>query len=226
MKPRFHSALFFLFAIVSSCSTKQDEELKDSPLLGEGFGISTATILVKDLDSTRNYFTKVLGFKMPEKFQKGIYDGTLSAAVSFADFSAIELLSLNDTGKVVPKDSFLISFAKQYEGVRLYSFFTSSVDTTRNWLHTQGFKIDTPSSGRVATEMPKGWDWDDGGPQWRSIDFNTKNPPAYLPAFMEITGMPYEEINSQWKPYSWRKYYDDNFFTGCCQRSEYCPQRI
>ena len=151
VKPGFHSALFFLFAIVSSCSTKQDEELKDSPLLGEGFGISTATILVKDLDSTRNYFTKVLGFKMPEKFQKGIYDGTLSAAVSFADFSAIELLSLNDTGKVVPKDSFITSFLKQDEGVRLYSFFTSSVDTTRNWLHTQRFKIDTPRSGRPTT---------------------------------------------------------------------------
>jgi cbb3-type cytochrome c oxidase subunit III len=210
VKPRFHSALFFLFAIISSCSSKQDEELKDSPLLGEGFGISSATIFVNDLDSTRNYFTKVLGFKMPEKFQKGIYDGTLSAAVNFADFSAIELLSTNDTGKVVPKDSFITSFLKQDEGVRLYSFFTSSVDTTRNWLTTQGFKIDTPRSGRVATEMPKGWDWDDGGPQWRSIDFNTKNPPAYLPAFMEITGMPYQDINSQWKPYSWRKYYEDN----------------
>lgn len=147
---------------------------------------------------------------MPEKFEQGIYDGTLSAAVNFPDFSAMELLSLNDTGKVVPKDSFLISFAKKHEGVRMYSLFTSSVDTTFSWLNAQGFKIDSPSSGRAATEIPKGWNWDDGGPQWRNVGFNKKNPPAYLPGFMEYIGLPYREIQSEWKPYSWRKYYDEH----------------
>ena len=173
-------------------------------------GISGASLLVQNLDSTRNYYTKVLGFKMPEKFEKGLYDGTLSAAISFPDFSSFELLSIKDTALVAAKHSFIDSFLKQYEGVRMYSLFTSSVDTTRNWLNSQGFKIDSPRSGRIATEMPKGWDWDDGGPQWRSVTFNTKNPPAYLPGFLEVVGLPYQEIQAQWKPYVWRKYYDEH----------------
>ena len=166
--------------------------------------------MVKDLDSTRNYYQKVLGFKMPEKFEKGMYDSTISASVSFADFSALELISVKDTGQVKKWPAFITAFLKRHEGVRLYSLYTSSVDTTRNWLKIQGFKIDTPRSGRVTTEMPKGWDWDDGGPQWRTLAFNTENPPAYLPGFIEITGIPYQEIQSEWKPYSWRKYYDEH----------------
>ena len=94
--------------------------------------------------------------------------------------------------------------------MRVYSLYTSSIDTTRNWLNAQGFKIDSPQAGRVTTEIAKGWDWDDGGPQWRSIAFNTSNPSAYLPGFIEIVGMPYQDIQSEWKPYSWRKYYDEH----------------
>lgn len=195
---------------ISSCTYRADKEPAYSPLLGAGFGISSATVIVKDLDSTRNYYQKVLGFKMPEKFQKGMYDSTISASVSFADFSALELISVKDSGQVKKWPAFISSFLKRHEGVRVYSLYTSSVDTTRKWLNSQGFKIDSPRSGRVTTEMPKGWDWDDGGPQWRNIAFNTENPPAYLPEFVEIIGMPYQEIQSEWKPYSWRKYYDEH----------------
>ncbi|MEO6550048.1 MAG: c-type cytochrome [Ferruginibacter sp.] len=210
MSANFRIALFIFFGFISSCSSKQEKELTSSRLLGAGFGISGATLIVKDLDSTRKYYAKVLGFKMPEKLDKGIYDGTLSASVSFADWSAFELLSVNDTGRVAVKDSFIISFLKHYEGVRLYSLFSSSVDTTFDLLNSRGFKIDSPQSGRVTTEIPKGWGWDDGGPQWRSLTFNTKNPPAYLPGFIEYIGLPFLEIQSEWKPYSWRKYYDDH----------------
>ncbi|MEP6701066.1 MAG: c-type cytochrome, partial [Bacteroidota bacterium] len=42
-----------------------------------------------------------------------------------------------------------------------------------------------------------------------SIEFNGRNPPAYLPGFMELVGLPYQEIQSDWNPYSWRKYYKD-----------------
>lgn len=210
MKANFQTALVILIACISSCTSKKDKEINSNRLLGEGLGISGATIIVKDLDSTRKYFTKVLGFKMPEKLEKGMYDGTLSTAINFSDFSNLELLGINDTGKVAVKDSFITSFAKQHEGLRMYSVFTSSVDTTFNWLHAQGYTLDSPKSGRVTTEIPKGWGWDDGGPQWRNVSFNTKNPPAELPVFMEYVGLPYQEIQSQWKPYSWRKYYDEH----------------
>jgi len=210
VKVNFNTASFILLGFISSCTSRQDKELDNRPLLGAGFGIGSATLIVKDLDTTRNYYAKVLGFKMPEKFQNGFYDGTLSASVSFPDFSSIELLSVKDTALLATKHSFITSFLKHFEGVRVYSLSTSSVDTTLSWLHSQGFKIDSIRSGRVTTELPKGWDWDDGGPQWRNIEFNTKNPPAYLPGFMEFVGLPYQEIQSQWKPFSWRKYYDNH----------------
>lgn len=212
MNVNSHAALFIIIGLISSCTAKQDTEPDTSPLLGAGPGISSATVLVQGLDSARNYYTKVLGFNMPlpEKFQNGMYDGTLSASVSFPDLSSIELLAVKDTGIVAARHSFITSFLKQYEGVRVYSVFTSSVDTTTNWLHLRGFKTGAPRSGRVTTEMPKGWDWDDGGPQWRSIEVESKKPSAYLPGFTEVVGLPYEEIQNAWKPYSWRKYYEEH----------------
>ena len=213
MKGIFNTALFILFGFISSCSTaKEEKEPDSSPLPGAGIGITSTTLIVQNLDSTRNYYEEILGFKMPlpKDFQNGIYDGTLSASVSFPDLSSIEILSLKDKGKGAEKYPFIASSLKNYEGVRLYSLFTSSVDTTLKWLNSQGFKVDSPRSGRVTTRLPKGWDWDDGGPQWRSIKFSSRNPPAYLPGFMEIVGLPYQEIQNEWRPYSWRKYYDNH----------------
>lgn len=210
MKLSIQIAWVILAGFIASCSSRQEKEIDTKPLLGAGLGISGATLIVQNLDSARNYYTKVLGFKMPEKFQQGIYEGTLSAAIGFPDLTSLELISVKDTGLVKMKHSFISSFAKQYEGVRMFALSTSSVDTTRNWLQAQGFKMDSVRSGRVATEMPKGWDWDDGGPQWRSIEFDTLNKPAFLPGFFEVAGMPYQEIQNDWKPYSWRKYYDEH----------------
>ena len=130
MKANFHSALLILSVTICSCTSKQEVKPENGRLLGAGFGIGGATLIVKDLDSTRNYFTKVLGFKMPEKFQKGSYDGTISASVSFAEGSSMELLSLKDTGLVAIKHSFITSLLKRYNGVRVYSVYTSSADTT------------------------------------------------------------------------------------------------
>jgi len=212
MKPNFHAALFILVTLISSCTSKQDKEPNNSLLLGTGFGIAGATIFVQDLDSARNYYANVLGFKMPlpKDFTKGMYDSTLSASIGFPDQSSIELLSVKDSALVAKKDSFITSFLKHYEGVRLYSLSTSSADTTRNWLNAQGFKTDSIRSGRTAAEKPKGWDWDDGGPQYRSVEFNSKNPPAYLPGFMEFIGLFYQETQDTWEPLEWRKFFEDN----------------
>src|SRR5689334_8613430 len=105
MKASFHSTghivLFFLVAFISSRTIKQDKKIESTPLLGAGFGIMNVSIMVKDLDSSRNYYDSILGFTMPphKGFHKGIYDGTLTASLSFPDGSSMELLSVNDTNK-------------------------------------------------------------------------------------------------------------------------------
>lgn len=209
MKAIFYTALCIVFGLLSACTSKTDKKLNNSRLLGTGFGINSATMIVKNLDRTRNYYAEVLGFDMPppEKFEEGDYVGTRSAFVYFPDLSSLELLSVKDTGLVAAKHSFITSFWQQQEGVRLYSLSTSSADTTHQWINAQGFKTDSIQSGRSTKEKPKGWDYDDGGAQWRSLEFNRKNPPAYLPSFMEWVGFPYPEYQENWKPYSWRKYY-------------------
>lgn len=82
---------------------------------------------------------------------------------------------------VAVNDSFMVSFLKRHSDISLYSVFTTSVDATFNWLRAQGLRTDAPRSGRVNVEIPKGWSWDDGGAQWRSIALNTKDSAAYLP---------------------------------------------
>ncbi len=214
MNANLRSILIMLFGFISACTTQQENEIEidNRPLLGTGLGINKTTVFVQDLDSARNYYTKVLGFPMPlaKDFQNGMYDGTLSAVVNFPDMSSLELLSVKDTGGVVVKDSFITSFLKHNEGVRLYSLHTSSADSTIGWLRGRGYKIDSARSGRSSKEISKGWDWDDGGPQWLSVELNSKNPPAYLPGFVNFPGLPYKDIQDYWKPYSGRKYYDSS----------------
>ena len=75
MKAISYTALFIVFGLISSCTFKQDKEPTNNLLLGAGFGINNATLIVKNLDSTRKYFGEVLGFDMPlpEKFEEGTY---------------------------------------------------------------------------------------------------------------------------------------------------------
>jgi mono/diheme cytochrome c family protein/rhodanese-related sulfurtransferase len=207
---KFTLSPYIFLALFTDCTTKQqDATPKTNRLIGDGFGIQSATLIVKNLDSTRNYFTDVLGFSMtpPKRYAKGIYDGTQMASVSFADFTTFDILSTIDS---VAKAGKQASFLKQNKIAGLYSFSTSSVDTTTNWLHSQGFKTGSVKTGRSAKEIAKGWDWDDGGPQWRSVEFNHKNTQSYLPNFLEYTGLPYKEIQDEWKPAAWRKYYEKN----------------
>ncbi|MHA4844159.1 VOC family protein [Flavitalea antarctica] len=97
-----------MIGCVSSWRSTPEKELFNSRLPGDGFGIYSATVMVKNLDSTRNYYINILGFKMPEKFEKRIYEGTLMAYVAFPDFSYIELLSFKDTALIEKKTFFLL----------------------------------------------------------------------------------------------------------------------
>ena len=188
-----------LIVLIVSCT--KEEDVNSKALVGSGFGIGKATLIVQDLDSTRKYYADVLGFGMPaqDKYKDGYYAGTRSASAEFADGSSFELLGIRDTSLVLNTYSFIPTFLKQHEGLRLYSFSTSSADTTRQWLCSRGFKMDSIRSGRSSSEPEKGWNWDDGGPEWWAAEFDSKNPPAYLPNFVEIAQFPYREIESQWE---------------------------
>src|SRR5690349_15882906 len=121
MKFKFHPELCFLFIMFSACTstpssttistTSKEKDSANKLLLGAGFGIETATVIVQDMDSASKYYAKVLGFKMPEKPEKGLYEGTQSAYVRFGDFSSFELLSVKDTALVEKKHSFISTFA-------------------------------------------------------------------------------------------------------------------
>ncbi|WP_159469288.1 c-type cytochrome [Dyadobacter sp. 3J3] len=212
MKGNLKTASIIIFGFILSCTSKQNKDIDNNQLLGAGFGINSATLVVKSLDSARKYYTDVLGFDMPkaENFEQGLYKGTLSALVNFPDQSYLELLAVNDTGKVADTDSFITSFQKHNQGVRLYSVSTSSTDTTFRWLNTKQLTTDSIKSGRGTKKKPEGWSFDDGGAQWRSIDFDTINPPPYLPNFMEYVDYPYRELEEEWSPAVWRRYYESN----------------
>ncbi len=205
----YNSILIFLVFFTACTTKKQDEVSKIKQLLGDGFGLISATVIVKNLDSARNYYTDTLGFSMPpaKRYEKGIYDSTQMASVFFSDFATFDLLSTSDSVSKAGKQA---SFFKQNKNAGLYSFSTSSVDTTANWLYSQGFKTGKIRVGRSTKEIAKGWDWDDGGPQWRNVAFESKNTKAHMPNFLEYTGLPYKDIQAEWKPAAWRKYYEKN----------------
>ncbi|MCF2488104.1 c-type cytochrome [Dyadobacter sp. CY347] len=213
MKVIVQSAFIVLFGFISSCTSKQKKDIDNKQLLGAGFGISGATLVVQKLDSARKYYSDVLGFDMPkaENVEPGLYKGTLAAVVNLPDQSYLELLAVNDTGKVAVEDSFITSFRKHNQGIRLYSLSTSSTDTSFRWLAAKEMKTDSIKSGRYSTRKAKGWSFDDGGAQWRSVDFDTTNPPPYLPNFIEYVGFPYQELEDEgWNPVLWRRYYKPN----------------
>jgi mono/diheme cytochrome c family protein/rhodanese-related sulfurtransferase len=193
-----HHLIVLVLAISSLLPACENQKSNHDSLLGLGLGISDATVVVSNLDSARLHYTEDLGFDIPkpEKYAKGIYQGSIGFSAFFPDMSALEFITLKDsTAKA--KHSFIGSFLKKQEGVRLYDLSTSAAKNTLDWLNTRGFAIDSVQEGRGAAELPKGWDWDDGGPQWRQVSLNPKNPPAYLPGFMEYIGLPYQDYQKE-----------------------------
>ncbi|MES2796481.1 MAG: c-type cytochrome [Bacteroidota bacterium] len=217
MKPNFtfrssHSIFIFLLFFIACTKKKPNDSPINKQLLGDGFGLNGATIIVKNLDKARNYFADTLGFSMPPatRFENGIYDNTRTASIFFADFSTFDLLANIDSVSKLTKKPIESAFLKQIKSTGIYSFSTSSVDTTKKWLQLQAFKTDSVRKGRSVKQIAKGWDWDDGGPQWRNLEFESKNTQSHLPSFIEYMGLPYKDIQVEWKPVAWRQYYPKN----------------
>lgn len=199
-----YTLLFLLIGSLSACLSDPAEEVDGvKALLGRGFGIANTTLLVQDLDSARTYYSEVLGFAKPRKpgFEKGLLEGTQIAPIRFPDNSSIELLALDDSLQVMTADSFLTAFLDENEGVRMYSLYTSSADSTYWWLSSRGFQVDSIRAYRTSTDTITGWDWDDGGPQVLTVDFDSINPPPHLPRFTENVGFPYDGPMGEWN--SW-----------------------
>ena len=205
--PFYLGMILLLFC--NACTTENDPpEITISRLLGDGFGIQGVSIKVKDLYQARNYYTDTLGFNMPptERFDKGMFDSTEMASVYFADFSTFDLLATTDSIAKIGKQAAIIN---QNRSAGLYFLSTSSVDSTYKLLNTQGFKLDTIRTGRFAKEIAKGWDWDSGGPQWRTVSFNKSNIENAMPGFLDYPSLPYKDIQNEWKPAAWQKYYSN-----------------
>ena len=195
--------LFIGLLIISSCSTNETEDVKfGDRLLGIGFGINNATLMVNDLKQTRDYYADSLGFKIAnsDKFKKGVDDGTIITSIRFPDMSSFELLSTEDSLITNSIPDFISSFLVTNEGVQRYSLSSSSLDTTYTWLNSQGFKIDSINSYRTSAQAPKGWGRDNGKSQERSLDFKT-NTANYFPRFMESVSTDYERMQKDWKTY-------------------------
>lgn len=201
LKTNFSIPFVLLFIVVffSSCSSDQ---ANTKNLLGIGYGIGNATILVKNLSAARNYYADTLGFTMPKpgKFDT-IFNAGVTASIDFPDFSSLEFLSIADTAIVESQYSFIKSFLEHNEGVRTYSLSTSSADTTYTWLTSQGIKTDSVKSYRTSSTPPKGWGWDTGGPQESRVDFDSINPPAHLPKFIEQISADYQQMQTDWTTY-------------------------
>lgn len=183
----------------------------DTPFLqGQGTGIHSTTLIVQDLNATISYFEDTLGFNIRGSGEPGVFNGSLSADISFGDMTSLELISLSDSAEK-SSTSFIQKFLSSHEGIRLFSISTSSADSTSAGLISNGFQVDSIQSYRTSTKKPAGWSRDDGDPKRRSLDFNTANPPAHLPRFVEKIGYNYSDVQSDWTTYYiYRRWFNEH----------------
>jgi len=170
-------------------------------ITGQGIGINSVTLMVQDIDSAISYYKDTLGFNIRGGVEKGGFDGTLVSSMYMGDLSLFKFLSVDDSVQDEATAPFVKSFLDTYQGVRLFSVSSSSVDSTSVALTTSGFSMDSIQSYRTTTKTPEGWSWDDGSPKRKSLDFNAANPPAHLPRFIEKLGYGYDKVNSEWNTY-------------------------
>ncbi|MEQ8239505.1 MAG: c-type cytochrome [Cyclobacteriaceae bacterium] len=186
--------------ILPSCST---EMIAGYPLLGASQGIGSATLLVNDLKSTRDFYADTLGFDIdkPEKFKKGVPTGTNNTTINFPDMSSLKLMTIEDSLVTSETPSFLTSFLAKHEGITRYALATSSVDTTYSFLTDQNFRMDSVKSYRTSDESAKGWTRDDGGVQEHLLAFQAQQTKPYLPTFIENAGSDYQRMQKMWNTF-------------------------
>lgn len=192
------SAALFLFCFaLSSCSSETDEPY----LIGSGYGINNATMLVEELGTAGVYYKDTLGFNVPAKTDQSAFKGIKVTAISFPDMSAFEILAPDDSISMEEKAAAIASFLKKNKGRKMYSISSSSTDSTSNWLISQGFQMDSAVAYRSSAETPKGWSWDTGGPDTRRLHFASQDQMAHHPGFVENVDFDYPSMQKQWNTY-------------------------
>ena len=122
-----HHLIVLVLAISSLLVACENQKSNHDSLVGLGLGISDATVVVSNLDSARLHYTTDLGFDIPkpEKYEQGIYKGSIGFSAFFPDMSALEFITLKDsTAKA--KRSFIGSFLKKQEGLRLSDLYAAA----------------------------------------------------------------------------------------------------
>jgi len=196
------SIFFLLSGLCFFLIQCQTEASKSRPfLLGQGTGINSVTWMVQDIDSAISFFEDTLGFSIRGKAEKGVFDGILATSIALGDMTSFELMSINDTLDKSLVPGFILEYLASSEGIRLFSFSSSSIDSTYSALTSVGLQPDTVQSYRSAASEPDGWSWDDGGAQQSSLDFEAENPPVHLPRFIEKMGLNYSAMNKEWNTY-------------------------
>lgn len=186
-----------LLVAISSCISEKEKPY----LMGDGYGINNATLLVNDLESARAYYKDTLGFDVPDDNQISPFEGTKGLSIYFPDMSSLEILSLDDSVSDDQKPAFITSFLQRHEGVRAYSLSSSSTDSTVLWLTSQGFQMDSVKSYRTSSEAPDGWSWDDGQPDERRVDFVSLKQTGNMPGFVEWLDHDYKQAKRDWQTY-------------------------
>ncbi len=197
--------LFCLLGSISSCTYGKAETIdRSAALMGSGYGISSTTLLVQDLDSTQRYFTEVLGFSIREtkEFQAGDFEGSIVSTITFPNMSSIQLLSVEDSIVVTGKGSLIRNFLDQYEGIGMYSLSTSSADSTHGWLSAQGFEMDSVSSYSIPDSSPPSSAWEEQDDLVFTAGFANRGLPKHLPEFVEFATFPYERMHE------WNSFYN------------------
>ncbi|WP_436516081.1 c-type cytochrome [Ekhidna sp. To15] len=199
--------IFFATLLLFTLSCTQEEK-KEPYLLGLGFGINSASMVVEDVQATRSYFMDTLGFNIRDNTSRGSYEGTIAVKATFPDNTVLEILSINDSINQDSLPALLRNFQFGKDQLITYAFSSSSADSTSRWLASLGYSMDTIESYRVSTETPDGWTWDTGSPQRRNLNFSSQDLNAYLPQFVEQTTFDYKTISKEWRTYYayWRSF--------------------
>lgn len=189
------AVLLMMPALLTSCAHRS-AEAPGTSLMGEGFGIDHAVLLVRDLDAARTQYANVFGFDLPETDDFGLHpSGTKNASAYFANQSYLELLAVDDAAKVAREKPYYPAFLSRFDGgVRFFALSTSSASQTWQWLNERGFAAPAPEPGRIIRPGKE----DDGTPAWYTVDLADGEPPADLPFLIEYTDYPYAEVHSDW----------------------------